>query len=65
MRSNRMAYTKPVIEEWRAMEEAVFFQFETVYVFRSGSTLPGQSFFYTATEEDWLTGDYEFERRKY
>jgi hypothetical protein len=60
-----MAYTRPVIEECEETDCFVFHQFETVYVFRSDSCWTGHAYFYTATEEAWLTGDYEFERRKY
>jgi hypothetical protein len=84
-RSNRMAYTKPVIEELMNQEiekvasrvnsvsayrkqmklkpqNSVFFAFETIYVFMSTSRWPGSAYFWTATEEAWLEGDYEFER---
>jgi hypothetical protein len=60
-----MAYTKPVIEECEELEDVVFYAFETVYVFRSAGSWPAHYFFWTATEEAWLAGDYEFERGKY
>jgi hypothetical protein len=60
-----MAYTKPVIEECEETEDVVFYAFETIYVFRSTGSWPAHYFFWTATEEAWLAGDYEFERRKY
>jgi hypothetical protein len=59
-----MAYTKPVIEECEELEDVVFYAIETVYVFQSGSSLPGHGYYWTTTEEAWLAGDYEFERGK-
>lgn len=55
-----MAYTKPVIEECEEVENTVFHQFETVYVFMSTSRWPGHAYFWTATEEAWLEGNYEY-----